>query len=449
VPTVAALLLTVLLASPPEPPDTALARGEKLLEARKYAAAEAALRKAVEEDPSSARVHGDLALALLAQARTREAVNEARLSAALGPALSEARLIYGLTLSADGRPVDAARELEKADTLKPGQAGILRALAAAYAAAEDDRTVATYEKAIALRPGEPALRGELAEYLWRVGRSAEGNEVLEEALRVFPDDIALTLRYGRSLAEQDRYLDATAVLEKTRSLGSRDASTYSLLAAAYGGSGKTDEAIGVLEAAVETFPADSPMRHDLGRLRLSQGDAPRALPSLEEAARLDPRSAPIQVDLGRAEEMLGRLEEAGAAYRRATKLSPNLPGAHYALGRLLLKQGRRGEAEKELAIHRSLYELGRARVAQADASAGEAAFAWAELNQGRAAEALARFEALGDTAEAMRGRAIALSRLDRHREAVEALERARQIAPEDPRIELLLVAERSRVEEKR
>jgi protein O-GlcNAc transferase len=446
VPSVAALLLTALLASSPEQTASALARGEKLLEARKYAPAEAALRQAIEEDPSSSRAHGNLALALLFQGKTREAVTEARLSAAFGPDLPEARLIYGLTLSADGKPVDAARELEKALSLKPGQASALRALAAAYAAAEDERTVATYEALITLRPAEPALRGELAEYLWRIGQSTRGNDVMDEALRAFPDDVGLTLRYGRSLADQDRYLDAAAQLEKARRLGSREATTYALLAAAYAQAGNPAEAIGVLEAGVALHPGDATLRHDLGRLLLSGGEAALALPQLEEAARIEPRSAFIQVDLGRAEEMTGRPEAAEASFRRATKLSPNLPGAHYALGRLLLKEGRRKEAEAELAIHRSLYERGRALVSATDASEDEASFAWADLNHGKPAEALERFESLGESADAMRGRAMALSRLGRHREAIVVLERARQIAPEDARIELLLFTERSRVE---
>jgi Flp pilus assembly protein TadD len=443
------ILLALLVAPASGQANPALARGEKLLEAKQYAPAEAALRQALEEDPSSSRAHGNLALALLYQGRTREAVTEGRLSAALGPDLAEARLIYGMALAADGKPVDAARELERAAALKPDRIVILRALASAYAAAEDERALATYEKVIALKPEDPAPRGELAEYLWRVGRTAEGNRVMEIALVAVPDDPGLTIRYGRSLAEQSRYLDAAAQLEKARRLGAADASTYALLGAALGQAGRAEEAIGVLREGVKTFPGDAALQHDLGRLELAQGRPAEALSHLEEAARIDPRSAPAQVDLGRAEEMLGRPRQAEVDYRKATRLSPNLPGAHYALGRLLLKEGRRQEAEAELAIHRNLYELGRARVAAADASAGEAAFAWAELNQGRPAEALSRFESLGDTPDAMRGRAMALSRLGRHVEAVGTLERALQIAPDDPRIELLLATERSRVQEKR
>ena len=172
-----------------------------------------------------------------------------------------------------------------------------------------------------------------------------------------------------------------------------------------------------------------------------------AFPELEAAARLDPKSAGLQLDLGRACETLGKLDEAEAAYRRAVRLAPNLPRAHYALGRLLLRRGNRPEAETELAIHRQLYERGLKLVSEAEARAGELDLARARLREGKAAEALALFAALPESADSLLGRAEALSSLGRHAEAVRVLERARALEPEDRSIEPLLAAERSRAAE--
>ena len=55
---------------------------------------------------------------------------------------------------------------------------------------------------------------------------------------------------------------------------------------------------------------------------------------------------------------------------------------------------------------------------------------------------------VGQSLEVLKSRAKALSRLERHAEAVAALERARELKPDDPRIQTLLSVERARVSEK-
>ncbi len=445
----ASFLLTLLLLPEPRPTPSPLARGEKLLEQKQYAKAEAELRQAVADDPKSARAHGNLALALLPQKKTREAVDEARLAAAFGPDSPEARYIFGLALSADGRPVEAARQLEVVVGLRPSEAGPLAALAAAYAATGDERTAVTYERLIRLKPGDPRPRAELAEYLWRTEKNDEGNRAIEEAMKAFPSNADLAARYGRALAQQDRAVDAAAALEAARRLGSTEAATFALLASSYERANKPEAARAVLADGVAARPDDASLQHDLGRLLLADGRPEEALPHLQKAAGAPRATAGAELDLGRALEALGRADEAEIAYRRAIRLSPDLAGAHYALGKLLQRQGKKAEAERELETHHRLYERGRETVSAANSRTAELAFAWAELNQGKAASALARFEALPESPDALWGRALALSSLERHPEAVLALERALELEPDDHRVELLLVTERSRAEEKK
>ena len=113
----------------------------------------------------------------------------------------------------------------------------------------------------------------------------------------------------------------------------------------------------------------------------------------------------VQLDLGRALETLGRLDEAEAAYRRAIVLAPNTPRSHYALGRLFQRQGKTAEAQRELEIHHKLYERGREAVSRYNVESAEMAYAWAEWHKGNAAVALARFQALPETPETLRGAA--------------------------------------------
>jgi Flp pilus assembly protein TadD len=448
VPFLLATLLAVVRPDPTPAPNP-LEAGERLLGRKQYAAAETELRRAVEADPNSARAHGNLALALLNQRKTREAVDEGRLAAAFGPDLPEARYIYGLALSAAGKPVDAAREYEKALALKPAAPGPLSSLAAAYAASEDERTAATYEKLIALRPADAKPRQDLAEYLWAVGKIGEGNGAMEAAASAFPSDAGIRLRYGRALIQQERFVDAAVTLEEARRLGATQTETFALLARVYEESGRADEARATLTAGLVMHPEAAVFEHDLGRLELSDGRAEQALGHLEAAARSAPSDARYQLDYGRALEAVGRPRDAEAAYRLAVRLAPNLPGAHFALGRLLQRQGQKEEAEKELAQHHALYERGRQAVAAADSRDASASLAWSELKAGKNAEALDRFRSLPESPDTLKGQAEALDRLGRPAEAVRALERAQELAPDDARIQLLLATARSKAAEPR
>lgn len=440
------LAVLVCAAAVPEP-DEALTRAERLLARKDYKGAEEALRKIVAASPSDARVHGDLALALLAQKKTREAVDEGRLAAAFGPEAPEARYIYGLTLKAAGRPREAARELEKAVALKPDALPPLRVLAETYALSGDERAAETYLRVIAREPGVATDRAALAEFYWQSGQTASGNKAMDEALAKFPDDPDLPARYGRALIEQERFLDGAEKLESARKKGAQGVALLLLLGDAYRQGGRADASLEVFTAAAHANPASGDARAELGRALSRAGAYDRALPELEAAVQLAPKSSDVLLDYGRALESLGRLDEAEAAYRSAVKLSPNLPRGHYALGRLLLRQGRKAEGDAELARHRSLYEQGLKKVSELESKRAELALGWSELHEGKAEAALSRFTALPESVDTLLGRAEALSRLERHAEALRVLERARTLAPEDERVQRRLAAERLRAEE--
>ncbi len=422
-----------------------LAQAEKRLERKDFVGAESALREIVRSDPSNARAHGNLALALLPQRKVREAVDEGRLAAAFAPQNAEARYIYGLTLRASNRNIEAAREFEKTAALKPGEVGPLVALAEAYAASQDERAAPVYERLLVLEPQQPRHRVDFAEYLWSAGKTGRGDEIAAAAIQEFPDAGQLHARYGRALFEEQRFVDAARELARAGDLGIRDVETLDLFGNALWQAGRIEEAEAAFEAALLVHSDSANLRLDLGRLLLSQGRAELALSQLEEAARLKPGDAIAALHLGRAQEAAGRLADAERAYRKAVTLLPELASPHYALGRLLVRQGRTEEGQRELEVHRSLYARAERALFETESRRSEILLAWSELARGQAAAALARFESLPEGLEVLRGRAKALSRLNRHREAVHVLERARELQPEEVRIQAQLAAERERV----
>jgi tetratricopeptide (TPR) repeat protein len=66
------------------------------------------------------------------------------------------------------------------------------------------------------------------------------------------------------------------------------------------------------------------------------------------AVNVDPLSVAAHNNLGFHAHYAGRQEEAAAALRKALELNPNFPVSRVLLGRVLLDQGKRQEALKEM-----------------------------------------------------------------------------------------------------
>jgi len=121
------------------------------------AGAEAEIRRAIEADPEEPEARRGLALALLAQGRTPEALDAARAALALRPgwALAMGDVAWILATSEDPAIRDprsaAALAEDAAHRTQERHAGILDTLAAAYAAGgRYEEAVAAGEKALAL-----------------------------------------------------------------------------------------------------------------------------------------------------------------------------------------------------------------------------------------------------------------------------------------------------------
>jgi tetratricopeptide (TPR) repeat protein len=86
--------------------------------------------------------------------------------------------------------------------------------------------------------------------------------------------------------------------------------------------------------------------HNLGLIRLTQGQAAIALPYLLYSVELKPESAEAHNTLGNAWTKLGKTAEAEKAFRRAVSLKPKYAQGWFNLANFLATQRRGEEAEK-------------------------------------------------------------------------------------------------------
>jgi tetratricopeptide (TPR) repeat protein len=371
------------------------------------------------------------------------AVTAARQAAAIDPANGEAALCLGVALVMLGVNAEAVAPLERALAAQPDNPDAMFALAKAYASLDDPRAERMLERLMAQRPGDVNVRLAFVEYLWDHGQNQRGNEDVERILAGVPGRPDLRVTYATELLRQWQFERAARQLEQAQAEGMKTYEVAYLLGNAWWEAGEIDRAVRSFSNAIAMDPSAARALHGLGRLLLWMGRAADAVPHLEKAAVAAPESSVTILDLGRAYESANRLPDAERAYRKALSMEPSLSPIYYALGRLLKRMGKNSEAAETLGKYQQLYEAEQQRRFYETSHRAELDSAERDLRHGDAAAALAKFERIGNTPDALIGKAKALSRLNRHAEAVRVLERVRLLAPKDQRVEYLLARERA------
>ncbi|HEY0073500.1 MAG TPA: tetratricopeptide repeat protein [Abditibacteriaceae bacterium] len=95
--------------------------------------------------------------------------------------------------------------------------------------------------------------------------------------------------------------------------------------------GRTDEALSLLQAAVQENPQDAEARKFLGAVLAQSGRAGEAVAQLQQAVQLSPQNAQIHYNLGVAQAMNGDNEGAKTSYYSALKINPQYEQARTAL----------------------------------------------------------------------------------------------------------------------
>lgn len=204
------------------PVKQALARMTTLFNAGRAKEAEAEAARLLAQHPDCAMAHSIRGSALAALGRVEEARKEWRAAVARAPDLLQALAGLGLQAVTDGKPAAALRWLDRALALAPDSVDLLRARGnaltalrdypAAHAAfaevvrltkrkaalplmmlaqaaghlGHDEEAEAAYREALALEPGNAAIRGAFGVFLQGLGRFAEGEEQFLAAIAAAP-----------------------------------------------------------------------------------------------------------------------------------------------------------------------------------------------------------------------------------------------------------------------
>jgi tetratricopeptide (TPR) repeat protein len=284
-------------------------------------------------------------------------------------ALSSGDLIkQGVSLLRDGKTQDALDLFTRAQKLDPASprphyyiASALERLGAADSAAVE------YQTALRINPKYVEALTGYGKLLRKQGKTAEGTQKLEEAVKYNGKDPAALYGLGQAYLEDKKFDDAEKVFRKGTLLKTGRAQFLAGTALAIEGKGDLKEAEELFIRARETDPNNLRVRLEMGNFYMRKKIPVLAAPEFGHATTLNPKDPETHYMYGRALVGMNEFNAALKAFVDATKQDSTYAPAYLETGRLFYRAKRYNEAAENFRVYTGLmpdayegyYELGR------------------------------------------------------------------------------------------
>jgi tetratricopeptide (TPR) repeat protein len=352
--TTAVALLTVCGCDMYVDADTRVARAEKQLAAADYTTAVIELRKALKDEPNSARAHFLLAEAALQLSDPDNADRELRRALDLGLAPPAAADLMARTELALGRYQPLLDQIERGQAPLQEPARSLYRGQSLHGLKREAEAVSAYQAALAVDPHSQQAALALAEAYTAQGQFASALAVLSEVLDRRPDLALGWLRRGMILGERGEFTEATEALQTALDHASGQL-TLPQHAELLTGLIETRLARGDVEGAAATqkqladLSSDSALTHfAAARVALARQDYPTATSELHRVLVGVPEFLPARLLLGTALVAQGNLEQADQELAQVVRDTPANLEARKLLARVRLRLQRPEEAMRVL-----------------------------------------------------------------------------------------------------
>src|SRR5262245_38752718 len=153
------------------------------------------------------------------------------------------------------------------------------------------------------------------------------------------DSLPDLIREGLALQQQGQLAEAEACYRKILAIDRQHVDANHLLGVLKAQEGRTEEALGFIEAAAAAAPDAALILMNYGNLLSEVGRHQEALSRFDRALAIDPRLSSAWSNRGNTLNRLKRYDEAVASHERAIDLSPDDADALYNLGLSLHRQG--------------------------------------------------------------------------------------------------------------
>jgi arylsulfatase A-like enzyme/Flp pilus assembly protein TadD len=303
-------------------------------------------RKALELEPGNVWARIRLANLLADEERYEEALVEYR--GLIGASAMDARAFQnlGVALLLLDRVEEALELTEEAVEARPWDPDVhvLRG-EALERANRPEEAKAAYDRAVELEPEDAENYWRRGAVLQKVGKMAEAEKELRRAVEMDPELEPARLALARVLTTTGREGEALGLLQLA---GKTSPGVKAGLAEVELASGKTEEALRLLEEAVAEEPDNTRVLALLGPLYAQEGKLDEARELLERAIGKGERSPEVRRNLALVYMQSGLLPAAIRELREASRSAPGDASVWFSLGNAYLRARQFGEAASAL-----------------------------------------------------------------------------------------------------
>jgi Flp pilus assembly protein TadD len=178
----------------------------------------------------------------------------------------------------------------------------------------------------------------------RMGQFAEAERLASDVLKASRTDAAAAAMLAQALIAQNRGGEAVAPLEKVVRRGN-DAGLETLLGAALGSAGRSDDAIEQLRRTAARRPPFPPAIQELAGQLAKAGRIDEAIEAVESGLAVLPENIDLQLNLASLYLLRNRRDKARTILLKARDAAPGRPDVFTALARVLLLEGEFDAAE--------------------------------------------------------------------------------------------------------
>uniref|UniRef100_A0A8C2UK91 dolichyl-phosphate-mannose--protein mannosyltransferase n=2 Tax=Chinchilla lanigera TaxID=34839 RepID=A0A8C2UK91_CHILA len=258
--------------------------------------------------------------------------------------------------------------------------------------------------------------------------AAEAKRYYQRALQLHPQHSRALFNLGNLLKSQEKKEEAVALLKESIKYGPEFADAYSSLASLLAEQERFKEAEEIYQAGIKNCPDSSDLHNNYGVFLVDSGSPEKAVAHYQRAVTLSPGHHVAMVNLGRLYRSLGQNSVAEEWYKRALQVARNAETLS-PLGALYYNTGRYEEA---LQVYREAAAL------QPSQREPHLALAQVLAVMGQMKEAEKMTEHIvseeAGCLECYRLLSAIYSKQEAHDKALEAIDKALQLKPKDPKV---------------